>query len=176
MYYKGFTQATLPFVVFTKVAEDIEELKRLGFADENDNIIDGAVVTETQLTDDEDPNYVSFQFGICHKTINGSGNLIDRSQTEIDNQEASINKQLEAAKLAKVDKELDKGFFAYDSKEFPLNSGSRAVYEAVLNGTTGDQIIIASDGNYTLLDANREAFKGAYYDAIVAVKNNEVSI
>ena len=167
-YYKATEQVDLPYITFNLVADDAEHLTELGLD------ADTLVVTEDQLFNDQDPNYISFEFGICHKKISSGGALIDRPGTEIDAQESETLRLQKIAKTEELEVAINTSLFVFDGEEFPLTPSSREVYKIVLDSPAGDIDIQSVDGVYTLTDANRATFKTAYYDKLLALKEGKL--
>lgn len=168
MYYYAKQQDTLPYLTFDYMGETTADRDAYAAA-LGASYLASLVVTESQLTDDQDPNYISYQFGICHKRIFNNA-LADRPQQEIDDQQDEFLAAKEIIKAAGLENVLfDKTFF-YDGKNFPLTTGSRGLYEAIFNSSPGDHVLITTKGNYTLAATDISDFKTSYYDAVLELK------
>lgn len=168
-YYKGYETNTRPFVLFELVAESFEELKALGL----DN--DPLVVTENQLMYAADPNFISYQFGICHKRI-FNGILEDRPPAEISARQISLSKSLEIQKTKKVSSVFEQNTFSFDGKEFPMTNAARSIYTAVIDSKPATRKLITTTGSYILNQAQLEDFKEAYYNAVFAANDAELLV
>lgn len=166
-YYKAREITPVPKLVFDLVFDTQYD----GTAPE-EITNDPLVVTETVLTDTEDEDYISFEFGICDKTISG-GELQARLQAEIDTQEVLVN-EAEALSLGTAfEQELNASLMTYDGKKFPMTPGSRERYRAIFEKGSGDHVLVTSTGNYTLLAANIADFKLAYETLILNASYTE---
>ena len=164
---------TLPFLVFDLIAENEEELQE--WLDENNSgDPDPLVIEETLLTDDEDEDYISYEFGICHKKI-FNNEIVDRDSQDITDAQTDNLKAIQVKNTNDVSEELAVSTFAYDSKLFPLTPGAISAYNVIANASVGDITLRATDGNYILTDANRSAFLAEYSDAVLEIYLDEIT-
>lgn len=168
-YYKAYQQDTRPYVLFDLVAESLEDLQAMGMES------DPLVVPEDQLLNPANPNYISFQYGICHKRI-FNGLLENRPAGEITAQQTANAKAKEVEKTQKVNETLDQSTFTFDGKEFPMTPAARAVYAAVIEFTPPTRNLITTTGTYVLHDSDLVAFKTAYYTAVFAANDAELAV
>ncbi|MBK5213351.1 MAG: hypothetical protein JJE55_06800 [Flavobacteriaceae bacterium] len=162
-YYKAYETDDRPFLLFDLVADTLEELQELGMD------TDPLVVTKDQLLLPADPNYISYEYGICHKRIFG-GVIADRLAGEITDQQAALAKATEVARSKSLTGIFETETFTYDSHDFPLTEAARSVYNAVFDAPAADCGLVSTTGNYTLLSANIGAFQTAYLNKILAVQ------
>lgn len=162
-YYKAREQDEIPKLVFDLVATSEEELEALGLD------ADPLVVTEDQLINDTDPNYISFDFGICHLRIH-NGELEPRPGGEIDAAEDALEAVGNSISARLVGDELDSETFVYDDHTFPLHAAARTIYQAIIAKATGNYYLYAMEGKYALLTANISAFAAAMNDKIIAIQ------
>lgn len=163
-YYKAITIDTLPKLIFELVATSVEQLEALGLDE------DGTIVPETWLTDDEDENFISYEFGICHKrTVDGE--IVDRPIGEIDDAQDALTAALSVLKTREIASEINYESFTYDGKVFPMTPGATIIYQAIFDRPADDHLIAAADGTYTLAAANIDAFKAEFYDRIIELNN-----
>jgi hypothetical protein len=160
-YYRAQQQDTRPYLVFKLVAESLEDLVILDL--DNDEL----VVEETLLTDDTDPDYISYEFGICHKRV-FEGKIVDRLGADIAAQSVSLNISTEVLKTKNLEAALNLDTFLYDGRDFPLTSAARSVYTALFDQLPTSQGLITTTGTYTMLAANVPGFKSAYFTSIFA--------
>lgn len=165
-HFLAYETAELPFVLFEKIADTDEELELL---DVNEKL----VVGENRLLDPADPNYISFAFGICSKKL-FNGDLINRSQTEIDAQQEKFEADSELIKVRTIDEQFKVRTFDFDGRKFPLTAGARNVYQAVIETNPASVNLITSTGVYALQLANTPGFKEAYYAAILAINQEQI--
>lgn len=163
-YYKAYETNERPFTLFDLVAESLEDLQAFGLEG------DPLVVTEDQLFDDQDPDYISFEFGICHKRI-FNGEIEDRPSGEITAQEANLNKSVAVTQTRKIGDSLDVRNFTYAGREFPLTAAARDVYKAVFDSPPADATLITTTGSYVLPSGDIAAFKTAYNTKILSVNS-----
>lgn len=159
-YYRAYEINSRPFLLFELVADSIEELQELELDE------DPLVVTEDQLINPADPNYISYEHGICHWRI-FNGELEERPAGEITAQATALGKATEVLRTKSLDATFEVGTFTYDSRDFPLTSAARAVYDAVFEAAPANRVLISTTGNYTLLEANIGAFKTAYLNKVL---------
>jgi hypothetical protein len=167
-YYKAYQQATLPRLVFELVATSIEQLQALGLDS------DPYVVEETRLLDPLDPNYISYEFGICHVRIY-QDILQARIQSEIDDAQAEFLKSTQVELTKKNVDAFKTSTFTYDGNTFPMNQGALTAYEAIFASLTTDMDLVALEGTYTLSAANIGSFKAAYYAKVIQIYGSNVS-
>lgn len=168
-YYLAYETDNRPFLFFDLVADSLEELDDLGLTEAQLAL----VVTEDQLINPADPNYISYDYGICHKRIFG-GEIVDRLAGEITAQQTALEKSTEIIKTKEVKKELELATFSFDGKEFPLGSGATEVYNAIFSTTPANRVIVSTTGNYTLTVANIDDFKEAYYAKVLGVQSSTI--
>lgn len=168
-YFKAYETNNRPFVLFNLVADSLEELEALGMDE------DPLVVTEDQLVNPADPDYISFEYGICHKRI-FNGDLEDRPSGDITGQQAALNKATNVQKTIAVSNELNEEVFNFDGHEFPMTSAARSVYMAVVDSTPTTRLIISTTGSYTLNAADIPSFKAAYYSALFATNDSQIAV
>ncbi len=166
-YYLAYETDNRPFLFFDLVADSLEELEALGLD------ADPLVVTEDQLTNPADPNYISYNYGICHNRIFG-GAIVDRLVGEITVQQAILSKNTEIIRTKEVQKGLELATFSFDGKLFPLGSGATEVYNAIFSTASANRVIVSTTGNYTLTIANIDAFKAAYYAKVLGVQSSTI--
>lgn len=165
-YYKAYETDSRPFVLFNLIADSLEELQEMGLEG------DALVVTEEQLTNPGDPDYISYEFGICHLRI-FNGILEPRPAGEITSQQGNSLAAIEIQKTKKLATDLEQSTFTYDGREFPLTAAARAVYEAVVNADALDVSLISTTGTYAFSGKTIE-FREAYYAAIIAANNAQL--
>ena len=158
--YKARTITQMPLVQFDLVHDSQD-----GTVPDNWSN-DPLVVTHDQLTDPLDPNYISFEFGICHKQIT-AGQLQNRPQGEIDAQETLVEEAQAAGVGTAFELELNASFITYDGHKFPMTPGSRERYRAIFELNSGDHTLVTTTSDYTLLASNISAFKTAYQNIIL---------
>jgi len=151
-YYKGYQQATAPFVLFNLVAESIEELQALEL--ENDPLIK-----------DED-NFPSYEGDICHLAIQ-NGVFIPRSQTQIDEYIASTAQKKTVAINAAKSANVQQSTFTFGGKEYLMDEASQKRYEAIFAGAPANHQIQTQNSVETLNSGDIDNFKTAYYAAVI---------
>ncbi len=161
-YFKAREIATLPKIVFDLVASSLEELEQKGLD------TDPLVVTEEQLVNDGDPNFISYEYGICHLDI-VNGEFAERDSGEIATAQAAATAGINTHKTAQITAALSNTSFSYDGHEFPLTPGARAIYDAVIATEPVSFKLYTLTGDYTLLQANIGAFKAAMNSKIIDV-------
>lgn len=168
-YYKGYETDERPFLLFALVADSLEELQDLGLD------TDPLVVTEDQLMNDTDPDYISYEYGICHKRI-FNGLIEDRPSGEITAQQTALAAATNIIKTSAVSNSLDVETFTYDSREFPMTPSARSVYMALIEHQPASVELITTTGAYTLVQANITTFKEEYYAALYAANSAELAV
>lgn len=168
-YYKAYETNNRPFLLFDLVADSMEELIAIGLD------ADPLVVPEDRLTDPGHPDYISYEYGICHYRI-FNGLLELRPAQEITDQQTALSIASEVQKTFAVSSVLDEATFTFDGKEFPLTPSARAVYTAVIDLQPPTRSLITTTGNYTLTAANISMFKTAYYNALFAAQDAKLVI
>lgn len=163
-YYKAYETDTLPFTMFELIADSFEELQELGLES------DPLVVTEAQLLDPLDPDYISSEYGICHSRV-FNGALEARPAGEITAQQTAVGKASQFTKTKAVETALDTSTFTYDGKEFPMTPAARSLYTAIIDQKPATQNIITTSGTYELEAANIDTFKAAYYAALFTAQD-----
>jgi len=166
-YYRAYETDNRPFLLFELVADSLQELEEIGLD------ADPLVVTEDQLMNPADPDYISYEYGICHKRIFG-GVIADRLTGEITAQQTALNAATQLVKTKEVEAALEVETFTYASRKFPLTPSARSVYTAIVDGNPASTNLITTTGSYTLLQASIPAFKAAYYAALFAVNDTEL--
>lgn len=168
-YFIAYETDSRPFLLFDLVADSLTELQDLGLEG------DPLVVTEDQLMNPADPNYISYEHGICHKRL-FNGAIEDRPAGEITAQETALNKAIEVAKTKTVEAELDTSTFTYDAKEFPMTPSARSVYTAVIDDNPVTVDLITTTGTYALKQADIAAFKAKYYEALFNANSSATAV
>lgn len=168
-YYLAYETDDRPFLFFSLIADSLEELEDLGLES------DPLVVTEDQLLNPADPNYISYEYGICHKRIFG-GAIVDRLAGEITAQQTALAKATEVQRTKTVNNALDETTFSFDGKDFPMTPAARAIYTAVIEFAPPTRNLITTTGTYVLTDANLAAFKTAYYTAVFAANDAALAV
>ena len=165
-YYKAREQDTAPFLVFDYVAASLDELKRLRLDQ------DPLVVSESRLTDPQDAEYISYEFGICHVRIQNNA-LVARPIAEIEAAESQLERatRAEATKQNLKDAELET--FTFLAHTFAMDRAAEKFYNVLFDAPTGANYRVASleDENYVLKGSEIAAFKTAYYSKIMSVYN-----
>lgn len=152
-YYKAREINVKPFIVWDYVAKDLEEIIEL------DLFEDPLVVIRTFIPPQE--------FGVYNLKI-VDGELVERSAGELEAFEAEYNLKNKLSAQAATVKVVDSSFFVYDSKNFPMDAGSRLFYSAI-EKLGGNQKLMTTTGElYNLLDSgsNYTNFFNAYYSKL----------
>lgn len=167
-YLKAREISELPFLVFDLVATSEDEAFSLGYIDGLGAIIDPLVIEENWLIDDLDPDYISYEFGICHKKVVATPSvaIVDRDIAEINDAEDDNIIAINVEPANELEEKLRHQTFPFDSKVFPLTLGARSSYNTITLAAAGNLTIKATDGDYVLTDANRVAFLEAYSSAV----------
>lgn len=168
-YFIAYETDNRPYTLFELVADSLQELQELGL--EGNPLI----VTEDQLVYPADPNYISFQYGICNKRV-FNGEVVDRPAGEITTQQNALAKAVEVQKTKKVSNVLDETTFTFDGREFPMTPAARSIYSAVIEYAPATRNLITTTGTYVLIDADLAAFRTAYYTAIFAANDAELLV
>lgn len=157
-YYLAREQNTPPYVVFDRVADNLEELVEKGL--ENS----GLVVEEDRLLDKNRPDYINYDYGECSVKIqNGKLVAADKSLAE-----QNFAKSLEIAKTQKAYNSMRGDVFRYDGHDFPMTEGAVRFYNALFSTGVSTSIeVISLSGGYILLEENLDAFKAAYNSKVL---------
>lgn len=149
-YYKAFEQSEKPFITWHEWASDIIELTEMG---EYGNPL---IVGEDYI-----PQFI---YGICPWKI-VAGELVERTQTEMDEYEVLFNKSQFLQQQKELINDVNNGTFTFDSQTFPMDERSRIFYQAMDRARgTGDVKCMTANGQlYNLTNANIDAFLDAYY-------------
>lgn len=161
-YYKAKEQDTLPMITWELVATSIEELEALGLDD------DPLVVEEPRLLDDEDPDFISYEFGICHVRVQDN-ELVATLSGDIDDAETAYIAGFNANKAKKTLDDMDAETFTYDSKTFPMNAGAVRGYQSIFDAPPANRDVISLEGVYALASGNIGAFKTAYLNKVLSI-------
>lgn len=161
-YYKAREISMLPKIVFDLVANSFSELEELNLD------TDPLVVTEDQLVNDTDPNYISYEFGICHLQVT-NGEFEPREAGEITAAEATALAGINTHKTNQMTNALSITTFTYDGEQFPLTPGAIAIYNAVITANPVSFKLYTTTGDYTLLQTNIGAFATAMNNKILEV-------
>tara|TARA_R100001369_G_scaffold72251_5_gene100253 strand:- start:5566 stop:6090 length:525 start_codon:yes stop_codon:yes gene_type:complete len=172
-YYEAYAQTALPKVLFKLIATNDEELAAYQ-TEMGGNYKPNLVVAETRLIDDQDPDYIDYEYGICHFRINEVDNLVERSAGEISTQQSQLARETEINKTNDLEVTFAGETFDYDSHEFPLTVAAREVYRIVIeDGATTN--IQSTTGSYPLQDSDIADFKTAYHAKVKALLNTAIS-
>lgn len=166
MYYLAKEQDSAPFVTFEHVANSIEELEKLGLNG------DPLVVTEARLFDPNDPNHISFEFGVCHKRI-VNGQLQPAIASAISEAESNLTKSLNIERAKAVGIKLDARTFRYGANDFPLNPSAITVYQAVIKKGVQNPVI-SQQGQVVLEVSDLVPFENAMLNAIIGINAESV--
>jgi len=166
-YYIAEAQDTLPFVTFSQVAGSLSELEEKGLADSP------LIVSEEQLTDSNHPDYISFEYGICHVRI-FNGELVPALPGDIAAAQANLSKALNVQKTRAVGVKMETRTFSFGGNAYPLNNAAIAVYSAAIK-KGADITLIATAGPTLIASGDLPSFETAMIDAIIAVNNEGLS-
>ncbi|MBK5213651.1 MAG: hypothetical protein JJE55_08335 [Flavobacteriaceae bacterium] len=151
------------------VARSIEELVALGLDD------DTLVVAETRLLDSEDPGFISYEYGICHVRI-VDGELGPTLSGDITAAQAALGEAENVVLIRNTGEKFKNLTFSFDSKSFPLNPAANLIYQAIIETTPATTTIVSLEGEYILTSGNIAGFKTAFYDKIIAINNEIISL
>lgn len=166
-YYRAYETNGLPKLLFELVADTLDELQELGLEG------DALVVTEDQLLNPADPEYIKFDYGICHSHI-FNGKIEPRPAGEISAQQTAAAKAAEVTKTKSIEESFDTSVFTYDGHEFPMTPAARSLYMAIFDDTPLSQNIVSTTGAYALIQADIDKFKAAYYAAIYQISDAKI--
>lgn len=161
-YYKAKEQDELPKLTFELVATSAERLADLGLD------TDPLVVDEDRLLNLANPNYISYEYGICHVRVQDN-ELVPTLAGDITAAEQALDKANLVVKTRDTASKFKERTFDFDGHNFPLNEGALPVYQAIIDREPSSKKIIALEGEYTLTLANIPNFKAALYDSIIEV-------
>lgn len=151
-YFKALEIATKPFIHWTLVAKNIEELEQFGLDD------DPLVIAEDTI-----PGYIH---NVCPLKI-VEGELVERTAPEMEVFEAefAITDRLITESL-KV-KLLDSLTFTYDSHIFPMNESARVLYHNFDKYRFGTiKRVMSTTGVYDLAVGDIDLFLEEYYKVV----------
>lgn len=162
-YYKAREQDTPPYVLFDLVATSEEELARLKLADNN------LVVPEDRLTDPEHPQYIDYEFGVCHLRVQNQ----ELVAAPVEDIELAQTKLIEAERVAATKQAgalMEAETFVYDTMEFPMTPGATKLYEAIFaTAPESFTLVSTNSGMVTLKATDIEGIKTAYYSKVIVV-------
>lgn len=161
-YYKAKEQDTPPYIVFELVATSAEELERLEMTD------DPLVVPEERLTNPDHPEYISYEYGVCHLRIQ-NGELVPAQVEEINQAQADLGKATQAVLTKEAGKTLDEETFVHESKNFPMNAGARELYRAIFDQRPATYTVATLEGDFVITGENIDAIQDAYNQKILDV-------
>lgn len=163
-HYRAREQEQLPYLLFDWIADTDEDLQE--WLDENNGGAADPLVIEISDAVNELPSY---EFGICHSKVFNNA-IVARDQVDIDTQETLFLADKEISKTDEVEQKIAASTFTYDTKEFPLGTSFRSLYEAIFNAPAANHNLTTTTGPYTLNSADIGALKTAYYDKMVTFK------
>lgn len=144
-YYKAIEIPEKPLIVWSEVPQDDE---------------DGLIIPENEI-----PAYI---FGVCPWRIE-AGELVARGPDELEALEQEfINKNILQEYQDRAT-QLMTATFDYDGNSFPMHEVAR-IYYAYIEITAGNKKVLNTEAfEYTLLDANREAFCLAFKNELSTI-------
>lgn len=163
-YYRAKEQDTPPYIVFELVATSTEELERLELTE------DPLVVPEPRLTDPDDPEYISYEFGVCHLRVQ-NGELVPVEVEDINEAESNLGKATQAVVTKTAGSVLEKATLLFDGHHFPLNAEARQLYQVIFNYRPANYELSTLDGNYILNIEQIDAFEESFAQKVLQVFN-----
>lgn len=165
-YYKAQEQDTAPFLTFEQVANSLAQLQSLGL--EKDPLI----VEEDRLTNPLNPDFISYEFGICHKRI-VNGLLEDVLPADIADASKQQSEALNVQKTKEAGKRFDSQTFEYARNHYPLNLAAICIYKAIIQKGEVNQVMSIA-GPITIEALDLVKFEGAMIDAIIQISDDSL--